>query len=316
MAMIPKVNFTSKLGTNINVGGITGKPLQRIKRLANTGYGDKAAMVAKRNRIKIRRAGAPAETPVTDTPVTTTPDYQIPPGEMQPSGPINFQPIAGGSPTTPAAPSQDQVNTLFPSTRMFEPQNYEGSPLYQFQVQQGQKQLSKSLAARGLSNSGHAIEQELNIPLRAAAQDTDRMTRIASENAERLKSFQDNEALRQERASNNQWDRAYSVAELMARQSPYQSALDGLNNSADSMLGAGTAEANFLKDYFKKVIAQGGGGGGGGGGSAGTPIPVPTAPNYINTQPTGISGNYSSNNGWLDLLTKGLSSLFPSAPAK
>lgn len=314
--IIPKKNFTSKLGTDINIGGITGKPLQRIKRLANTGYGDRAAMVAKRNRMKIRRAGAPGTTPVTDTPATTTPDYQIPAGEMNPTGPINFQPIADGGPTTPGAPSQDQINTLFPSTRMFEPQNYEGSPLYQFQLKEGQKQVAKSLAARGLTGSGYGITQELNVPLRAAAQDTERMTQIASQNADRLKSFQDNEALRQERAGNNQWDRAYSVAELMARQSPYQSAIDGLNNSADSMLGAGSAQANFLKDYFKKVIAQGGGGGGGRGGSSGTPIPVPGAPNYINTQPTGISGNYSSNNGWLDLLTKGLSSFFPSAPTK
>lgn len=242
------------------------------------------------------------------------PAAATPVADAAPTGvtPVDNSPIANAAPGTPSSPSPGTVETLFPSTRMFEPQNYEGSPLYKFQVQQGQKQLSKSLAARGLSNSGHAIEEELNIPLRAAAQDTDRITRIASENADRLKSFQDNEALRQERAGNTQWDRSFNLAELMANQSPWVGALAGLNNTANLTQDAGNAEANYLKEAYKRIIAASGGGGGGGsggGGSSAQPLTVPTGPNYSNITPQQIVANNSSNNGWTNILTTALAGL-------
>lgn len=195
---------------------------------------------------------------------------------------------------------------------MFEPKNYEGSPLYQFQVKSGMDQLTKSLAARGLYNSGKAIQDEINIPLQAAAQDTDRMTRVASENADRLKSFQDNEALRLERAGNAQWDRQFNLASLMAQQSPWAASLAGLNNTADLTKQSGDAQANYLRDAYNRIIASPGGGGrrGGGSGTAATPIPVPTGPDYSNITPTQIGGDYSSNKGWLNILTGLAGSLF------
>lgn len=296
-----KTFYTSKFGTKINTTGIAGKPLQKIQSLADSKYGTKAQAFAKKQRLKIPKTGGPLTTtqPTTETPVANP----------NPINPQDYSNITNATPAPVQQPSPGTVETLFPSTRMFEPKNYEGSPLYKFQVQQGQKQLSKSLAARGLNNSGHAIEEELNIPLRAAAQDTDRMTRIASENADRLKSFQDNEALRLERAGNNQWDRAYSLASLMAQQSPWAGALAGLNNTADITSEAGKAQANFLQDYYKRVIASGGGRGGSGGGG-GTPVALPTGPDYSNIMPTQIAADYSSNNGWMNLLTKGLSNLF------
>lgn len=204
--------------------------------------------------------------------------------------------------------SMRDANTLFPNTRMFEPENYQGSPLYQFQLQQGQKQLARSLAKRGLANSGHGIEEEVNLPLRVAAQDTDRMTRIASENADRLFNIQNNEANRLERQGNEQWNRLYSVADLMAAQSPWQGALGGLDASAGATKDAGAAQANFLKDYYKRIVAAGGGGGGGGGGAM--PVPIPSGPDFGNITPTQIGGEYGSNTGWINLLSKGLSYLF------
>lgn len=221
---------------------------------------------------------------------------------------LDTKAVANPATPAPATPAPGTAETLFPSTRMFEPQNYEGSPLYQFQLKEGQKQVARSLAARGLTNSGYGIEQELNVPLRAAAQDTDRMTRIASENADRLKSFQDNEALRLERQGNNQWDRAYSIAQLMADQSPWNAAVAGLNNSADVVSAAGNAQANYLRDAYGRIIPNSGGGGGGGGG---TPIQLPSGPDYSNITPLQIKGDYSSNNGWMNILTNGLTSLFP-----
>lgn len=202
------------------------------------------------------------------------------------------------------------VQTLFPSTRMFEPENYEGSPLYKFQVKQGQDQLAKSLAARGLTDSGFAIEKELEIPLRAAAQDTDRMTRVASENADRLATFQNNEALRLERAGNNQWNRLFDITSLLTQESPWQAALGGLDTFATTFGNKGKAQANFLKNYYQKVIPTPSGGGGGGGGTPRPPIPVPAGPDYSNITPSQIAGDYSSNTNWYNALAKAVSSLF------
>lgn len=254
--------------------------------LGRTGYG--------KGLHGSHKFNGPAPTPNTIQPVTTP---QAPPAAVTPPA------------ATP--PSQDQLETLFPSTRMFEPQNYEGSPLYQFQVKEGLDQVSKSLAARGLTNSGAGIRAELNVPMMAAAQDTDRMTRIASENANRLESFQNNEALRQERAGNNQWDRMYSLAQLMAQQSPWDAAVGGLDSSATIMNAQGQSQANFLKDYYQRIIAAGGGGGGGG-----QPGVMPTGPDYSNIIPAQINANYDSSKGWGNIFTQALAGLFPAAPAQ
>jgi len=304
--------YTSKYGTKINVTGLSGKPLNKIKGLADSRYGTKAQAMAQKQRTMIPKVSAPQTAVQEAVPPAATPAPNV--------TPINTQPLANATPPAQQQPSPGTVDTLFPSTRMFEPKNYEGSPLYKFQVQEGQKQLSKSLAARGLSNSGKAIEDELNIPLRAAAQDTDRMTRIASENADRLKSFQDNEALRQERAGNNQWDRTFSLAELMAQQSPWAGALAGLNNSANLTQDAGNAQANYLKEAYKKIIASGGGGGGGrGGGSA--PV-IPAGIDLSNIQKAQLQNQINNQNSqtnlWGNVLTqlpygdifKGIGSLF------
>lgn len=219
-----------------------------------------------------------------------------------PAAPAPALPPTGGPDPVPEGLSNEMMQTLFPSTRMFEPQNYGGSPLYQFQLQEGQKGLDRALAKQGMTKSGNAITENVNLPLRVAAQDTDRMTRIASENADRAKSFMDNEALRQERAGNSQWDRQLSLAQLMAQQSPWAGALAGLNNTADITNESGQAQANFLRDYYKKLI--------GGGGGGGVPMQVPTGgPDYTNLMPAQSNAQFSSNNGWMNLLTQGLANL-------
>lgn len=201
---------------------------------------------------RLQPVGQPAApvTPRVKIPRAQRPGYQA-------KHPLIGTTPAAPAPAAPAAPSADTTNTLFPNTRMFEPENYGGSPLYKFQVQQGQQQLGRSLAARGLTNSGHGIEEELNIPLRAAAQDTDRMTRVASENAGRLFDTQNNEALRREREGNNQWNRQYQIAELLSRQNPFNAAVDGLNSSAGLGQDALVSGANHLRDSYGRVQGPG-----------------------------------------------------------
>ncbi len=290
--------YVSSYGTRINTKGITGKPLQRIQTLADSGYGTKAQAIAKRRRLMIPKAQP--SSPATPTVNPTVPVEESPSATIQPLNTSNVSSAAPGA--TPA----NNTEGLFPDTRMFEPKNYEGSPLYQFQLKEGQKQVGKSLAARGLTNSGAGIEAELNVPLRAAAQDTDRMTRVASENADRLYNTQRDEALRLERAGNAQWDRSYDIATLMANQSPWNEAVGGLNSYANTVGKKGNAQANFLSQYYNRVMP------GGGGGYQAPPVAVPSGPNYTNIDPTAISGNWASNNNWQNILMQGLGSIFPS----
>ncbi len=251
--------YTNRADKKVNVTGLAGKPLQRVQGLADKGNMMRARNVALRQRMKIPRVGA-------------TPPAQVP-----------QQPAPGTS------------QTLFPNARMFEPQNYEGSPLYKFQVQEGQKQLGKSLAARGLSNSGYGIEQELNIPLRAAAQDTERMTTVAMDNANRLQTMQENESNRLENQSNNQWKRMYDAASLMSAQSPWADAMGAVNNSASLGENQANAQANFLRDYYQRVFAPPPV-------TAAVSIPPQVQPNYNGMQPAPIMGDYSRGNEIADFI--------------
>lgn len=286
--------FKSNYGTKINIKGLNSKQVNKIQNLANNKYGDRAAKLASQWQTRIPKTPAPA----TGGGVT----QGTPPPATQPATTIP-QPVTAPAPT-PAAPSQDVANNLFPTERMFEPKNYEGSPLYQFQVQQGQKQLGRSLAARGLTNSGKGIEEELNIPMMAAAQDTDRMSRVAENNANRLQTMQENEAMRRERAGNTQWDRQFSLAELMSRESPWAASLEGLGAYGDNTKAAGSAYADYLRNAFTRAI------GGGGGGAGFTPQQIPGGPDYSAIDLAGINSKGNSSTNWLNIIGQGLGSFF------
>lgn len=268
-----KTFYTGPNNFRVNTTGLGNRQVQRIERMVGNQKFNKAKKFARRKRqeLKIPTTGGNL------APPTTPPMTELPPGTTE---------------------------TLFPNTRMFEPKNYEGSPLYQFQLKEGQKQLARSLAAKGLTNSGHAIEEELAIPMRAAAQDTDRMTRIASENADRLYNFQNNEALRKERMGNAQWDRAYGLAELMSRESPWNEAFSAVDSTGKYKQAKGQAHANFLSNYYKTVLGPMAGGGGR------QPLPLPSGPDYSNIDLQQINADRTSNDNWIDLLTTGIANLF------
>lgn len=270
--------YIPKSGQKVKVGGLAEKPLNRVMSLADQGKFGRANRVYQRQKNKGLLAQPAAAAPAAVAPAVAAP-------------------TPAAAPAQQAAPSN--ANTLFPNSRMFEPENYEGSPLYKFQVQQGQKQLGKSLAARGLTNSGYGIEQELNIPLRAAAADTQRMTDVAQNNAERLATMQQNESGRLERQGNNQWNRMYQTAGLMAQQSPWQAALNGLDNSANALNNRGQDQMNFLKDFYQKQFAPAMGP------MAVTPpqsAPPIAQPNFVNTQVPQIVGEYSQGNQWAQFI--------------
>lgn len=289
MAANPNI-FKSNYGTKINIKGLNSKQVNKIQNLANNKYGTRAAKLADQWRTRIPKVPPPP----TGGGVTQGPPPATEPVVTPPPAPTAPDPQA----------TQEVANNLFPTERMFEPKNYQGSPLYQFQVQQGQKQLGRSLSARGLTNSGKGIEEELNIPLRAAAQDTDRMSRVAENNANRLQTMQENEAMRRERAGNTQWDRQFSLAELMSRESPWNAALEGLGSYGDITGEAGKAYANYLRNAFTRAI------GGGRGGAGFTPKPLPGAPDTSYSDFARINNAGTSSNNWLQIIGQGLGSFF------
>lgn len=272
--------YIPKSGQQVKIGGLAAKPLNRVINLADQGKYGRANRVYQRQKNKgLLSQPAAAATPAAVAPAVAAPT-----------------PVA--APAATAAPNN--TNTLFPNTRMFEPENYEGSPLYKFQVDQGQKQLAKSLASRGLTNSGYGIEQELGIPLRAAAADTQRMTDVASQNADRLATMQQNESGRLEREGNNQWNRMYQTAGLMAQQSPWQASLNGLDNSAIALGNRGQDQMNFLRDYYQKQFAP----------AMGPMVvtapqgaPPAATPNFNASNFAAQVSNSSQNQGWADWLS-------------
>lgn len=271
--------YTSPTGVRINTAGFTPRAVNRLGRITtNQGLKAGQAYANQYSTTKIPKTAAPA--------APTIPQQ-------------TFSNIAA---PTQAAPAPTDTAGVFPNSQMFEPQNYQGSPLYQFQVKAGLDQVDKSLASRGLTDSGYGIKQELNVPMMAAAQDTQRMQQNADNNANRLQTYQIDQANRQDAASNSQWSRMMDLATLMSGESPWAAAVGGLNSTGQTMDAAGQANANFLQNYYRKVTAKGGGY---------TPIPTPSGgPDYSNVDLAAMTGNQTSNQGWSNLLNNALMSIF------
>jgi hypothetical protein len=136
----------------------------------------------------------------------------------------------------------------------FIPQNVQGSPLYEWQKQEGQKALAQLASARGYTNSGREQAGVSDLVSRLTAEETERVRQQAgvnaqSENARRslntqlgneftFKAAQDqngynqnqsnvftnlatDSADRQERLGNTQFNRLMQVIQTMLGQSPY-----------------------------------------------------------------------------------------------
>lgn len=67
----------------------------------------------------------------------------------------------------------------------YEPKNFEGSPMYQFQKQEGMKDLEKLMAARGLTGSGAEIQANSDFLAQLGATEADKQRQYAQADAER-----------------------------------------------------------------------------------------------------------------------------------
>lgn len=102
-------------------------------------------------------------------------------------------PAAPQAPAPQAEPMPDVTNYQSPMTksllealgkgtntaRAWEPQNYQGSPLYQFQKDKGMQDLQKLMAARGLTNSGAEVQANSDFLAQLNATEADKARSLA-----------------------------------------------------------------------------------------------------------------------------------------
>ena len=106
----------------------------------------------------------------------------------------------------------------------YEPKNFEGSPLYQFQKQKGMHDLEKLMAARGLTNSGAEVQAN-----------SDFLANLNAQEADKQRGFAENEAARNQAMM--QFVANYDMGERGALR-------DQLNTDLDRRIGQQQFEAN------------------------------------------------------------------------
>ena len=124
-----------------------------------------------------------------------------PGGNTTPPAGNNNQPPAPQpqTPAAPATPAPADTNASSPMTqallqaltggmssiRAYEPQNFEGSPMYQFQKQKGMQDLERLMAARGLTNSGAEIQANSDFLAQLNASEAEKQRQYAQGDMDR-----------------------------------------------------------------------------------------------------------------------------------
>lgn len=199
----------------------------------------------------------------------------------------------------------DASNVLFPSQQAFEPTDYNGSPLYKWQQQEGQKALNAVLAKRGLLDSGAEIQADTNFQNQLGAQEADKARGYAQNEADRYERMSENEANRRTNNQNSADDNLYKWTSLLLGQNPMQYASQGTGDYAT----ATGNEAKMIASYLPQLYAHASGGGGGGGPGPFIP-PFPSGPDDSGINEIGALMNGSSSNSGANSIINSLPGLF------
>lgn len=213
--------------------------------------------------------------------------------------PPNDQVTATQPMQQPQAPQGNgNANALFPDERMFEFENYSGSPMYKFQQEQGLKALDKRLAATGQLGSGFQFENYNKFLNELGANEAERNSQITMRAADRLERMQENESQRRERAGNENWNRNYQLLSLMAAQNPMSYAFQGTQNLGDAYGGLGNRADSFYSDFYPRAS--------GGGGYIAPPYlpPAASGPDFSQYNVRDSASDAASNNDWLSSIFK------------
>lgn len=210
----------------------------------------------------------------------------------------------------------------------YEPQNFEGSPLYQFQKQKGMQDLEKLMAARGLTNSGAEIDANSDFLVNLNAQEADKQRGFAENEAARNQAMMqfianydmgERQALRDQ--LNTDADRRIGQQQFEAGRGDSRNALmtnflqnilqmqsdNNIAQLAQSGLGQQSqysqALMNAIAQYTANAYPRYSGGGGGG-----TPPPAPMSPELDIMRIMAGYGNRAGNN---DVFNGFMQTLFP-----
>lgn len=168
------------------------------------------------------------------------------------------------------------------------PKNWEGSPAYTQALNQGNQNLEKQFAARGLLGSGAEMQAKNDLSSQLLAQDTDRMMQVAQADSQNQINETNNvrnlvssllgddfnayntqmaDASQREMARDTQGVNIMSlILDYLKSQNPMQYGFPATNTISDNNLKLGAQLA--------QLAGSSGGGGGGGGGRA--PAQMPT----------------------------------------
>lgn len=205
-------------------------------------------------------------------------------------------------PDVKTMPGEDVARTLFPSVRSFEPKNYEGSPLYQFQRDQGLGALDKTLAARGLTNSGAELELKQKFLTDLGAREAEVARGYAQNEADRYWDMQRTEADRLERRGDRQFDNSFNLAQLALSQNPMQQAYSATNSLADALRQWGSRRGQLKGSQIPR--------GGGGGGTPFSPDLSQFGPDLSSYYAAKAQEQQGQSQSWANTLSNVIGSLF------
>jgi len=226
--------------------------------------------------------------------------WQLPQQQAETTTTQQPAPVQATDPTKPAVPQGNptgaNTNALFPNVRTFLPENWQGSPMYKFQMGQATDQLNKLMAARGLTGSGAENQALIDASSRIGAQESDRMQQMAQTEADRLERMQEAQALRQERTGNNQFDRMMQLLNFIQNQSPMPYAMNQLTAGQNMTVD----QANMMAKYLAKLYQRPTIGAGGGGNYQSMPpyIPPPQGKGFSAGDAMGILNSGNSTQGF------------------
>lgn len=125
-------------------------------------------------------------------PPVVTPDVPLPPApDVPPPATDAPSPVGSGyenyqSPMTKSL--IDAMRAGMSTTQAYEPRNFEGSPLYQFQKQKGSQDLEKLMSSRGLTGSGAEVQANSDFLVNLNAQESEKQRQYADQAAQRNQS--------------------------------------------------------------------------------------------------------------------------------
>jgi len=263
-------------------------------------------------------APAPAAPPV-PTPAASAPEA----APAAPAAPaiVGSQYANYQSPMTAALMKAmgEGMNTM----QAYEPKNFEGSPLYQFQKQKGMQDMEKLMAARGLTGSGAEVQANSDFLANLNAQEAEKQRQYADQTAQRQQQamqFIANFDQAEKNALRDQWnadlDRQTNINQFEANRgdrrqelaTSFLSNILGLQSQNDiaRIAQGGLNSQSALTDQLMKAIsgftannyARSYGGGGG---------VAPTPPSSGNLDIARIMmdyGNRAGNNDMLDSILR------------